>query len=155
MELRNPLALGPFPIFVITVISSPVVKCLLCKSHWEWLFHRSAHCCCQYRAPWGLHRASTQKRKGNTSLRSFVSMRWCSLHCSYALPKHFRMLLTYEITAEKIYRVWCIFLPRLQQHDQSRFYGHRGNKIFSSGGNYFYWVCNFKVVDGGRGVHFP
>lgn len=39
MELRNPLALGPFPIFVITVISSPVVKCLLCKSHWEWLFH--------------------------------------------------------------------------------------------------------------------
>lgn len=40
MELRNPLALGPFPIFVIIVISSSVVKCLLCKFHEEWLFHR-------------------------------------------------------------------------------------------------------------------
>lgn len=36
---RNPLALGPLPIFVIIVISSSIVKCLLCKSHWELFFH--------------------------------------------------------------------------------------------------------------------
>lgn len=36
------LALGFFPIFVIIVITSCIVKYLVCESPWEWLFHHDS-----------------------------------------------------------------------------------------------------------------
>lgn len=81
------------------------------------------------------------------SLRSFVSKRWCSLHYSYALPKHFSMLLIYEIRENILGFVYfpSFFYRNMTSHI---FYGHRGNKILSSGGNYFCCICNFQVIDG-------
>ena len=145
----------PFSHFCNYFISSSVVKCLLCKSHWEWLSVMISSLLLSVQSPLGTSLRVYPEKKGNVSLRSFVSMRWCSLHCSHALRKHFRMLLAYEITSEKTYRVWCIFPPFWGKHDQTHFYCHRGNKILSSGGNYFCWVCNHLNLGGEGGVRFP
>lgn len=97
------------------------------------------------------------ERKGSTSLRSFVSMRWGSLHCSHALPKHFRMLLACEITSEKNIQglVYCslLFQENMARHI---FIVTEGINSFPLVAIIFVgFVILRSLMGGGGGVHFP
>lgn len=103
----------------------------------------SAHHGCQGGAPWGPRWASAWK------------VRSCEPEkvCWYVLvPSPPQLCITetvqescdlwgHDVTSEKTSRRWCIFHPFFfKQKYQPCFNGHRVNKIFSPGDNYFCWV---------------